>query len=110
MLPSIATQTVYRLRGTPATDEYQSEVLDWSDPERRRIDGCVFQPLPGDEFNQGRDAVTTRWEWFGPPNSDVTSQDRIEYRGVFYEVDGSVGKPEGLGLDHDHAICRRVDG
>lgn len=110
MLPALARQVVYRLRGTTVTNSYGEESIDWSDPDRLKITGCMFQPLPGDEFNQGRDAITTRWEWFGPANADVTSYDRIEYRGVAYDVDGSVTAPEGLGLDHKHAYCKRVEG
>jgi hypothetical protein len=110
VLPGVATQAVYRLRGTEVTDEWQGKTFDWSNPDRKKITGCTFQPLVGDEFNEGRDAIVTRWEWFGPPNADVLSTDRIEFEGIAYDVDGSVGAPKGLGLDHKHAVCRRVDG
>jgi hypothetical protein len=111
MLPAnLAIQTVYRLRGAPITDDYNNVLVDWSDPGRLKIDGCVFQPMPGEEFNEGRDAITTRWTWFGPPGVDVTPADRLEYKGIAYEVDGSVTRPEGLGLDHTYAVCKRVEG
>lgn len=109
-LPAIATQVVYRLRGTEVGDTWGGKQIDWSNPDRKKIRGCSFQPIEGEEFNEGRDAIVTRWNWFGPANADVRSTDRIEYRGITYDVDGSVTMPEGLGLDHKHAVCRRVDG
>lgn len=109
-LPGLARQTVFRLRGTVITDEWGASQIDWSEgaTDRLKIMRCSFQPLPGDEYNQGRDTVITRWEWFGPPNADVRSDDHIEYKGLAYEVDGSVQEPEGLGLDHKRAVCKRA--
>ena len=111
MLPShLAKQTVVRLRGEVTTDDWDNDSIDWSGPDRLTIEGCVFQPLAGDEFNESRDAITTRWDWFGPPDADVLSTDRLEYRNIAYEIDGSVQEPQGLGLDHKRAVCKRVEG
>lgn len=109
-LPAIAPVVVYRLRGDEVADEWGGKRFDWTDPDRKKITGCQFQPLAGEEFNEGRDALVTRWEWHGPVNADVLYTDRLEYEGDVYEVDGSVGIFRGLGLDHKHAICKRGEG
>jgi hypothetical protein len=114
MLPWLASQTVTRLRGTPVTDDYSNAHLDWSEPDRLTLSNCSIQPASGDEFNQGRDAITTRWKWrCGDAQADVTALDRIEWRELVYDIDGSVQVWEdttGNGLDHVMAILRRVDG
>lgn len=113
MLPWIASQTVTRLRGTATTDLYNNAGIDFANPDRLPIAGCSVQPVVGDEFNQGRDAITTRWNWFGPPDADVTSADRIEHKGAAYEVDGSVQQWDdttGANLDYRSAVLKRVEG
>lgn len=113
MLPWIASQTVTRLRGTSSTDGYNDAVVDFTDPDRLTIDACSVQPVAGDEFNQARDAITTRWKWFGQPDADVTSEDRIEFRGDVYDIDGSVlqwDDTTGSDLDYQSAVLKRVEG
>lgn len=41
MLPDvIANQTVVRLRGVPAKDDYNNDVIDWTTPDQQLIAGC----------------------------------------------------------------------
>lgn len=114
MLPeAIANQTVTRLRGSSGSDGYGDSGTNWTDPARLVITGCSFQPQQGQEFLTDRSAVVSRWQWFGPPDADVLSNDRLEVGGVTYDIDGSVQvwtDTTGNGLDHKFALCRRTDG
>lgn len=115
MLPvELATDTVTRLRGATATNGYGDAAIDWSQtPAELAITGCSVQPVPGQEVLDGRDAVVSRWQWFGPYDADVRSNDRIRHGGVVYDIDGSVEKwkdPTGSGLDHAAALLRRTSG
>lgn len=115
MLPAaIATETVTRLRGVGSTNGYNDAAIDWGQtPAELAIAGCSVQPVDGEEVLDGRDAVVSRWRWFGPYDADVTAKDRIRHRGVVYSVDGSIEKwidPTGSGLDHATCLLRRTDG
>lgn len=114
MLPaSLATQSVVRLRAGVVTDGYGDDVADWSSPTSQTISGCLLTPVQGGEFLQARDAVVTRWQWFGPADADVTSADRLQYADATYEVDGSVEDwpdPTGSGLAYRSCYLRRSDG
>lgn len=114
MLPAgLASETVIRLRGTGVADAHANTVVDFTSPAQSAIAGCSVQPMQGDESLLGRDSVTSRWQWFGPPDADVRSDDRIRYRGKDYEVDGSVQDwvdPTGAGLDHRFAYLKLVEG
>jgi hypothetical protein len=110
MLAPLANQTVTRLRGTSGTDGYGDAGTSWASPARLVIGGCSFQPEQGEEILTDRSAVVSRWRWYGPPAADVQSSDRLEVDGIAYDIDGSVQKWTGLGLDHQTALCRRTDG
>lgn len=114
MLPWLASETVVRLRGDVGSDGYGGTAVDWSgEPDRLSVPGCSVQPMAGAEVVDGRDAVTSRWTLYAPDTADISSLDRVEYRGVAYDVDGSVQlwvDPTGAGLDHKVAVLRRGDG
>lgn len=103
MLPAaLAVDIVTRLRGVEVEDEYRNTSLDWTDPDEVTMAGWSVQPVAGAEYLLDRDAVTSRWQAFGPEDADVTSLDRIRFAGDVYDVDGSVQRfkdPTGL-LSH----------
>lgn len=110
-LPSeLATKTVTRLRGTSAPNAYGDATTSWTSPARLTIEGCAFQPEDGQEILADRTAVISRWRWFGPPEADVRSSDRLEVDGIAYDIDGSVQKWDDPDLGHQVALCRRADG
>lgn len=113
MLPWLADQTVTRLRATSSTDGYGDASANWTSPSSLDIAGCSVQPMIGEEILANRDAIVSRWQWFGPYDADVTGRDRIRFDSVVYEIDGSVQKwrdPTGSGLDHLTAILRAANG
>jgi hypothetical protein len=111
--PEIASEIVTRLRGIAGTDSHNNAWTDWDNPATATISGCSVQPLIGDEFNLGRESVTSRWNLWAPVDADLRSSDRIRHNGIDYEVDGSVQKwtdTTGNGWDHLFAILKRVEG
>jgi hypothetical protein len=114
MLPTaVANQTVLRLRGSQVTDSHASTYTNWDSPATLTISGCSVQPVTGDEYNLGRESVTSRWNLYAPPGADLRSSDRIRHDGVDYEIDGSVQKwtdTTGAGLDHLFCLLKKVEG
>lgn len=108
--PDRGLRTVVRLRGTAGTGGYGDPTIDWSNPDRKIIRSCDWQPEQGQEISLDRDAVVTRWRWFGPINADVTDQDRLEVDGLVYYIEGSVEEWPGEWLAHKTALCRRSTG
>jgi hypothetical protein len=104
---------VTRLRAVTVTGEYNDDTLDWSNADALVILDCVIQPVAGTEYLLDRNAVVTRWQWFGPRLADVTSADRILADGFTYDVDGSVEDwdgPPGANLDYRKCLLRRTNG
>lgn len=84
-------ETVTRLRGTPAFNNYSDEPdgTDWNAPDSLDIPGCGFNPGQSSEpVQDARNAVVTQPEVYAPAGSDVLPGDRLVVRGVTYEVDG----------------------
>jgi hypothetical protein len=53
------------------------------------IPGCAVAPRQaGEQIGQGRIAVTSGLTLYVPPGPDILPSDRIEVRGVVYEVEG----------------------
>jgi hypothetical protein len=111
--PEVASQTVTRLRAPVATDTHGDAYTNWDSPVTLTISGCSVQPVTGDEYNLGRESVTSRWNLFAPPGADLRSSDRVRHDGVDYEIDGSVQKwadTTGAGLDHLFCLLKKVEG
>lgn len=104
-LPSFANDTVTRLRGTPTTDEYGNDTLDWSAPAELPVTGCSVQPASTSEVTGDREAITTRWTWYMPPGADVAGTDRASWRGEVYQIDGDVQVWESPTGALDHQVC-----
>lgn len=111
MLPETADEVVIRLRGVLVDNGYGDQIIDWSSPSTSEISGCSVQGLTGVEVLLSRDAVINRRKWFGPPDADLTSLDRIRRRdGSVYNVNGPVVLEQGLGLDHKWCFLEWVEG
>jgi hypothetical protein len=81
---------VYRLRPGVRTDSSGDTVRDWANPQRDRIPRAVdFQVGPSHD----RDGIVTVREdgarLFVEGPVDVTGDDRVEYRGAVWRVDGN---------------------
>lgn len=85
-------ETVTRLRGSSVVSPYsgQATKIDWSNPNELVIEGCGFNPGGSVEPTEaGRNAVISQPEVYLPSDADVTAKDRLEVRGITYEVDGA---------------------
>lgn len=85
-------ETVYVLRARRVLDPYsgEEELLDWSDPERTAYDDCAVAPRVTDEpAKPGEAPVLTEGTVYSPHlDMDVTARDRLEIRGVVWDIDG----------------------
>lgn len=121
MTLSFKNQTITVIR--PGTVlERGDDLLDWDSATEHFVDDCRLQPMATEEVlftgsaasegGTARDAVVTRWKWFGPYDADLDPRDRIRYEGIEYEVDGQVRRwPSPTErLAHAEAVFRRVDG
>lgn len=81
-------ETVTRIRVTPGgRDPYGDPIGDVE--EHVDITGCAVAPRQaGEQIGAGRIAVTSGLTVYVPPGADVLPSDRIEVRGVVYEVEG----------------------
>jgi len=84
-------ETVIRIRRIPGgRDAYGDPVGDSED--RLTITGCALAPRQaGEQIAPGRLAVTSGMDLYAPAGSDILPSDRIEVRGVLWEVDGEPG-------------------
>lgn len=85
-------ETVYVIRAARVTDPYsgEEEYLDWTDTTRTPYEGCAVGPRVTDEpARSGEAPVLTEATVFNPdPDMDVTARDRLEIRGVVWDIDG----------------------
>lgn len=104
----LGPHTVTVLRGTSAPSEYGNTTsTDWSNPTRTEVPGCSVQPAPATAYTVDRDTFTTRHQVYMPPDTDVRSNDRVEWRGDTYDVDGDVLRWDFPGLSHLVVNLRR---
>lgn len=85
------TETVVRLRPMMRTDPYSDElVADWSQaPEEAEYSGCLIAARTSSEPDEvGRTATIIGHTVYLPHPADVTSQDRLRYRGRVHNVEG----------------------
>lgn len=78
-----------RQRATATTDRYGNSVQDWTAPAEVTIT-CTIQPADSRENVVDRDTVVTRYRLFCAPDTDITSADRLVWRGRTFEVDGDL--------------------
>lgn len=109
MLPSFCHDSVDVYRA-PYTDSRGTRVRDWSNAAKHTITGCSFQfASTTQEFTDPRQAVTVRARLFLPPDSDVAIDDRIEFGGNRYAINGApMAKVSPTGAV-SHIVCDLVD-
>lgn len=112
MRPSFARDSITVARAGVTTDRYGNTAEDWSNPATHVVDGCILQPMSGEEtLSLQGNRVISRWTLDAPADADITAADRILYRGEVYTVDGDVGVWDSptRQLDHLEAILQRVE-
>lgn len=111
MIP-FATQTIDRLRATVTVDARNNAVEDWETPDVLSIEGCNVQPGMTMEELVNRDTTLIQWTVLAPPDADVRPNDRIDYRGIEYEIDGMpAAQPSPTGaLNHLVILLKRWEG
>ncbi|WP_329520511.1 hypothetical protein [Spirillospora sp. NBC_01491] len=90
-MPISAGESITRIRLTPGgRDAYGDPLGDIKD--RLDITPCALAPRQsGEQIGDGRYAVTSGMDLYAPAGADILPSDRIEARGVVYEVDGEPG-------------------
>lgn len=94
MLPSFASQTIYRIRPGTKT-ERGSEIPDWSPGkvDKLTITGCSVQPAGTSLSQDGRVlGIQDAWTAYLPEGSDVKAGDRIEFDGKTFVINGEPKK------------------
>lgn len=89
MLLSFCNDTVMVIRA-PLVDRRGTQVRDWDSAEQIEIGGCSVQPSQSTRDFDGRTlSVSEDWTLYAPPGADIRAGDRIAWRGVTYELNGS---------------------
>lgn len=91
------TETVTRLRATTSIDGHGNAVRSWVTPDRLDIDGAdVAWGTAIENFGRGRtdtarDATVVNGTVFLPGSPDIVPSDRLQVRGLDYDVVGHPG-------------------
>lgn len=105
---NLGPHTVVVVRAASKASGYGNRPsLDWSNTTRTEVSGCSVQPAPANTYTVDRDAFVTRFQAFLPADTDVHSNDRIEWAGAAYDVDGDVLRWDFPGLSHLVVNLRR---
>lgn len=89
MLPHWCNDTVTVWRA-PLIDSRGSQVRDWSQAESHEVDGCSFQPSgTSTDFGDTRQPLALRAYLYAPEDADIQADDRIEYMGHAYALNGA---------------------
>ncbi|HEU4567436.1 MAG TPA: hypothetical protein VFR99_05325 [Marmoricola sp.] len=87
-MPLPAGETVVRIRLTPGGRDRFGDPVGTTE-DRLTIPGCAVAPRQGGEqIGDGRYAVTSGIDLYAPAGADILPSDRVEVRGVVYEVTG----------------------
>jgi hypothetical protein len=112
MTTSIGADTITVRRAPLIADgRYGADRRDWATATAIVISGVSVQPFSAAEQTLDREYTATRLRLFAPPGTDLISTDRVEWRGVMYEVDGEPDRwfDEGQ-ADHIEAVITRMTG
>lgn len=93
------------VRAALVTDRYGATVPDWDDTTTADTI-CWVNDTSTNEAIDGRDTVTTRWLLYLPPNTDITSFDRVQIAGDTYFVDGNVSQASRPNKGVHHLECK----
>ena len=87
-IPSWCNQRVVLLRPTTTTSR-GSTVYDWSDPETIEVNNCSVQPASTGLSQDGRVlGINEGFTVYLPPDTDVRAEDRVEFEGKTYIING----------------------
>lgn len=97
MIP-LGSQTVYVLTAATVHD-HGTDVEDWDAPTagRVRVDGCLVEPLSGQEVLANRDATQAAWRVLMPEVDAhgepyrIDGRNRVEFQGVPHGIVGDPG-------------------
>lgn len=84
-------ERVTRLRPARTIDPYSQELtgFDWDAADELDIEGVAIEPRPSSEpVQDARNAVTSGFTLYAPPDADVLPGDRVLVRDVTYDVEG----------------------
>lgn len=94
-----------------------TQYRDWANATETPVKNCNVQPfLLTDklkvERNMDREFVDDTWRVWAPPGTDVLYTDRVEFRGIEYEVRGLSGEWRDLEghTHHVNFMIRRREG
>jgi head-tail adaptor len=97
MLIDATASPVYRLRPGRATDSYGEPVDGWATPDRRRLLRATVQAdSTTEEDGTTRRLRTDERVLFVSGRADLTADDRIEFEGVLWRVEGEPIVRRGL--------------
>lgn len=86
MRPSFARSVITRLRYPRINDHGNTIVDTGATPTETPIEGCWLEPIAPTEDNLGRSARTTGYTVDAPPGIDITTDDRVRYGGIVFDV------------------------
>lgn len=89
MLPSFCRDSV-TVKRAQLVDKRGTRVADWDGAVEFTLGGCSVQPTDSTRDFDGRElSVSQSWSLYAPPGSDLKAGDRIEWRGMSFEIDGA---------------------
>lgn len=78
---------------TGATDDYGNPIDDWANATRITVENCGLAPRTEPESGSpDAPAAIIGFTLYAPPGTSIATIDRIEARGVTWEVDGIPGE------------------
>lgn len=99
------------VRAPLTTDAHGNQVRDWPSATRQFDVAADVQPATTTEQTDGRQTTLTRWRVFLPASMDVLVTDRLEWRGLIFEVDGEPERWYRRGAAHHvELLARRIEG
>jgi len=105
---SLPTVCVARQRAQ-TVDDHGESIPDWSDAAEAEIDGCIVQPLTGEELLLNRDANKTLLKLWAPAGTDLLRTDRVKVGDHTYEV-SDIQEWSGNRLKYLSALLTRWEG
>lgn len=72
-------------------DKRGTQVRDWANADSFQLSNCSVQIAQTTRDFDGRTlSVSEEWTLYAQPNADLLEGDRVEWRGLTFEVNGSL--------------------
>lgn len=89
------------IRAGAGDNGYGGNALDWDNPDRTDVLGWLTDTSTT-ELTDARDALVSQWKLFLPAGTEIGGRDRVEAKGLTFEV---IGIPSSAGTPHgEHHI------